>query len=68
MNLRTHRILKGYTQWDFGLKIGRSQTQISLMERGYIIPNDSERTRIAAILRVDGPDAIDWAITKKGGI
>ena len=53
MNLRMHRILKGLTQWDFGLKLGRSQTQISLMERGYIIPNTDERNHIAEILQVD---------------
>lgn len=59
MNLRTHRILKGLTQWDFGLKIGRSQTQVSLMERGYILPKENERNRIAEIFKVN-PDAIEF--------
>ena len=59
MKLRTHRILKGLTQWDLGLKIGRSQTQVSLMERGYVIPDDAVRSRIADLFQVD-PSTIEF--------
>ena len=32
MNLRIHRMLRGLTQWDLGLKLDRSQPQISLIQ------------------------------------
>ena len=60
MDLRTHRILEGtQPNGTSGLKLGRSQIQVSLMERGYILPKENERNRIAEIFKVN-PDAIEF--------
>lgn len=58
MDLREARFKKSYTQFDLCLKTGISQTKISHFERGYLVPSDEERARIAKALGVR-PDDLD---------
>lgn len=48
-----------FTQWDLALKIGRNQPEISLFEKGYAIPSEEEKRRIAKALKVK-PNKIEW--------
>jgi hypothetical protein len=59
MDLTTARAMRRKTQWDIRKGTGIHQTKVSLMEHGYVIPNDREKTLIADVLgfRVD---EIDW--------
>ena len=60
MNLREARFKKNYTQFDLRLKTGISQTKISHFERGYLLPRDDEKQRIAKALGVKASD-LDWS-------
>ena len=50
MTLREARFFKGLTQWDIAIKTGISQPTLSLFERGYKIPKEDEKKRIAKAL------------------
>ena len=52
MDLVTARAIKKKTQWDLRKTTGINQSKISLIEHGYIIPNDEEKTAIAGALGV----------------
>jgi transcriptional regulator with XRE-family HTH domain len=59
MDLQMTRTIKKQTQWDLGRATGIHQSKISLIENGYIVPNDEERALIAKALGV-ADDEIDW--------
>jgi len=67
MNPTEARFKKKKTQWDVRLATGIHQSKISLMERGYVIPDNSERNLIAKALGVN-PDEIDWAPNQAHGV
>ena len=50
MKLREARFKKGLTQWDLRLRTGIHQTKISLIERGYVVPRDDEKLKLANAL------------------
>jgi len=51
MNLFEARAKRRMTQWDLRRKTGIHQSKISLIERGYVIPKEDEKARIARALR-----------------
>ena len=59
MDLITARAMKRKTQWDLRKATGIHQSKISLIEQGYIIPNDEERSAIAVALGLT-VDEIEW--------
>ncbi len=59
MDLQTARAMKKKTQWDLRKATGIHQSKISLIEHGYIIPNDEEKGAIAQTLGV-AVNEIDW--------
>ena len=59
MDLVTARAIKKKTQWDLRKATGINQSKISLIEHGYIIPNDEERVAIAGALGVSVQE-IQW--------
>lgn len=59
MDLFTARAARRKTQWDVTVKTGIRQSKISLMERGYIEPNDQEKAAIADALGFP-VNEIDW--------
>jgi hypothetical protein len=59
MDLATIRVREKKTQWDIRVATGIHQSKISLIEHGYIIPNDGEKAAIAGALGV-GVNEIDW--------
>ena len=61
MNLRELRFQKNLIQHDLQLKSGIPQSRISLIERGYVVPTDSERARIAKAVGVR-PEDLDFAL------
>jgi len=60
MDLREARFQKRYTQLDIRLKTGIHQSKISNFERGYLIPREDEKNRIAKALGIKASD-IDWS-------
>jgi len=52
MNLREARFRKGITQWDLRMRTGIQQTRISLIERGYLRPSETEVKKFAKALGV----------------
>ena len=50
MKLREARFKKRYNQWDVSLKTGIPQSKVSLIERGYVNPNEDEKKRLARAL------------------
>ena len=63
MNLKTARAMKGKTQWDVRKSTGINQTKLSLIENGYVIPNERERLAISELLGLNVGD-IDWPVRK----
>ncbi|MHC4292178.1 MAG: helix-turn-helix transcriptional regulator, partial [Planctomycetota bacterium] len=59
-NLQMTRTIKGQRQWDLSRATGIHQSKISLIEHGYIIPNDKEKEAIADALGVS-INEIDWS-------
>jgi len=59
MNLRKIRFELGMRQWDLSLISGISQSKLSLIERGYIVPSDEDKRRICEALNLDR-DEIYW--------
>jgi len=56
MNLKEARFKKGLTQFDLRLKTGINQATISHFERGYLIPNDEKRRKLAKALNLTAKD------------
>lgn len=50
MNIREARFLKNLTQWELSIKINIPQSKISLIENGYLVPSDKEKTKLASAL------------------
>lgn len=59
MDLQIARAVKRKKQWDLTKATGIHQSKISLIEHGYIIPNDREKAAIAQALGF-GIHEIDW--------
>ena len=59
MDLRTIRFLKRITQWDMAIATGICQSKVSLIERGFVIPNDEEKVLIVAALEIN-ENEIEW--------
>ena len=59
MDLYVARAQKRRTQWDLSISTGICQSKLSLMENGYIIPNEHEQAIIAQSLGFDIGD-INW--------
>jgi len=64
MDLFEARVKQRITQWDLSIRIGISQSKISLVERGYISPTDIERSLIAGALGYE-VDQIVWPEKKR---
>ena len=65
MELREARFKKRITQLGLYLKTGINQAKICHFERGYMMPRNDEKKRIAEALEVDIND-LDWLIPEKG--
>lgn len=50
MTLKEARFFKGLNQWDVSIKTGIPQSKLSLIERGYVIPREDEKKKIAKAL------------------
>jgi len=48
--MRMERFLKNISLDELGLKTGIDQAKLSRIERGYKIPKDEEKTKIASVL------------------
>lgn len=59
MDLATARAIKKKTQWDIRKATGIHQSKISLIEHGYVAPNDGEKSAIAKALGVTVSE-INW--------
>lgn len=53
--LRFERLKQGVGQIELAYKSGISQTQISLFEQGFKIPNESELELMARVLKISPP-------------
>ena len=51
--IKIHRVIAGLSQYEVARAIGRSQPWLSLVERGFVIPNKPERRRLCKILGVN---------------
>jgi len=60
-DVRKSTTIRKKTQWDVRKSTGINQSKISLIEHGYIIPNNSERAAICKYLDFK-IDEIDWPI------
>lgn len=65
MTLKEMREEKSITQWDLRLLTGIHQTKISLIERGYVVPNEREKIKIAKALGLNHSE-VEWGIVRKG--
>jgi transcriptional regulator with XRE-family HTH domain len=59
MNLYEARVKKRISQWDVAVATGLSQSKISLIERGYVIPSQSEKLLLCDALGVKEA-ALHW--------
>ena len=59
MELLEARVKKRITQWDIAVETGISQTKLSLIERGYVMPSEKERSLISGVVGC-GEDEIKW--------
>lgn len=50
MEIKIKRVIRGLTQYDLMAETGIPQSRLSLIERGYIIPKDEEKTKLAQCL------------------
>lgn len=60
MHLVEARAKHRVTQWDINKKTGIHQSKISLIERGYVVPSEEERQKIAIALGIRETD-IEWS-------
>jgi transcriptional regulator with XRE-family HTH domain len=59
MNLKVIRTVKNINQYELNRRTGIPQSRISLIERGYVQPNEKEKTAVANALGVE-VDEIEW--------
>jgi len=59
MDLYLARAALRMTQIQLAVQIGTSQSRVSLIERGFLTPDNEEKKRIAKTLGFS-VDAIDW--------
>jgi transcriptional regulator with XRE-family HTH domain len=59
LELREKRVLSRLTQYDIVTRARIPQSTYSLIERGYKVPNDDERQRLARALGCQ-VDEIEW--------
>jgi len=59
VKLKELRFRNGVTQYDVMLKTGIPQPVVSLIERGYRVPNEDERKRIAKVFKIR-PEEIEF--------
>lgn len=64
MELLEARIKKRITQWDIAIATGICQAKVSLIERGYVIPSEKERSLIIGVLGCC-QDEIEWLDKRK---
>ena len=62
MDLVTARAIRKKTQWDLRKLTGIHQSKISLIEHGYIVPDDSEKIAIARALNF-AVNEINWPVS-----
>ena len=60
MNIRELRFKNGFTQYDVNARTGIHQSKLSLIERGFIVPDEREKKKMADLFRVTIAD-IEWA-------
>jgi len=59
MDLREARFKKRLTQFDLCIKTGIQQSKISHFERGYLVPRDDEKKRLAKALGIKANE-LSW--------
>lgn len=59
MNLKILRTVKNVNQYELNRRTGIPQSKISLIERGYVEPNENEKAAVANALEV-GIEEIEW--------
>ncbi|MFC1882310.1 helix-turn-helix transcriptional regulator [Thermodesulfobacteriota bacterium] len=57
-NLKWGRFIYNLTQNELALKSGISQGRISMLENGFVLPNDDERGRLAKALGCESDELI----------
>jgi transcriptional regulator with XRE-family HTH domain len=67
MDLLEARFKRRKTQWDVSKTAGISQSKMSLLERGYIIPTDKEKELIAKALGFRVSE-IEWPVEQNGDL
>lgn len=60
MRLVEARVKRRKTQWDLKKMAGINQTKVSLIERGYVTPTETEKAAIAEALGFNVDD-IQWS-------
>ncbi len=53
---RRERLLRGLTQQQCSQKTGISQSKISLIEQGFVLPTTEDARRLAGVVRRDAAD------------
>lgn len=66
MDLVEARVKRRKTQWDIRIATGIHQSKVSLIERGYVCPTDSEKSILAKALGFQVGD-ISWEGRDKNG-
>ena len=73
MDLKTARVSKGKTQWDVRKSTGIHQSKVSLIENGYVVPSEMERSAISKYLDlnisdIEWPKQQDWCKRQLDGV
>ncbi len=57
--IRAVRVLEGFNQETLGKQVGKSQSWVSRVESGKLLPERREGERIAEVLRIDSERLFD---------
>ncbi len=57
--IRAVRVLEGFNQETLGKQVGKSQSWVSRVESGKLLPEREEAERIAEVLRIDSEKLFD---------
>ncbi len=57
--IRAVRVLEGFNQETLGKQVGKSQSWVSRVESGKLLPEREEVERIAEVLRIDSEKLFD---------
>ncbi len=57
--IRAVRVLEGFNQETLGKQVGKSQSWVSRVESGRLLPEREEAERIAEVLRIDSERLFD---------